>query len=150
MRMISAYFSHRKQRAKANSSYSSWEEIVFGVPQGSILGPLLFNSFVCDLFSILSDVVFAIYADNNTPYFVKNDIRSVIKSLENASVELFEWFSDNHMKGNPDKCHFITSERKDLVINVENNQITKNECKKLLGIKIDHKLTFNANIDELC
>ena len=59
-------------------------------------------------------------------------------------------FLDNQMKANPDKCHFITNGRKDLVINVENNQITSNKCEKLLGIKIDHKLTFNAHIDEIC
>ena len=52
----------------------------------------------------------------------KNNTRSVIKSLKNTSVELFEWFSDNQMRANPDKRHFITS--KNLVINVENNQIT--------------------------
>ena len=48
------------------------------------------------------------------------------------------------MKANPDKCHFITSESKDLVINEENKQITNSECEKLLRIKIYHKLTFNA------
>ena len=69
--------------------------------------------------------------------------------MENNSVELFEWFSDNQMKANPDKCHFITSESKDLVINAENNQITKSKCQKLLGIKIDPKLTFNTHINEI-
>ena len=54
------------------------------------------------------------------------------------------------MKANPDKCHFITSESKDLVINVENNQITNSKCEKLLGIKTDHRLTFTAHIDEIC
>ena len=54
------------------------------------------------------------------------------------------------MKANPDICHFITSESKVLVINVENNQITNSKCEKLLGIKIDHNLTFNAHIDEIC
>ena len=45
---------------------------------------------------------------------------------------------------------FITSESKDIEINVESNQITNGKCEKLLGIKIDHKLTFNAHIDEIC
>ena len=68
---IQNYFSYRKQRTKINSSYSSWEEILFDVPQGSILGPLLSNVFVCNLFSILIDVELASYADDNTPLFKK-------------------------------------------------------------------------------
>ena len=54
------------------------------------------------------------------------------------------------MKVTPAKCHFITSESKELVINVENNQIINSKCEKILGIKIDHKLTFNAHFDEIC
>ena len=53
------------------------------------------------------------------------------------------------MKANPEKCHFTTCKSKDLVINVENNQMTYSKSEKLLGIKIDHKLTLNANIDEI-
>ena len=100
-KLIHSYLSHRKQRTKINSSNSSWEEILFGIPQGSILAPLLFNIFVSDLFSVLNDVEFASYADDDTPYVVKNNIKSVIKSLENTSVELFKWFSNNQTKGNP-------------------------------------------------
>ena len=100
-KLIHNYLSHRKQRTKINSSYSSWEEILFGVPQGSILGPVLFNIFASDLFSVLNDVEFASYAEDDTPYVVKNNIKSVIKSLENTSVELFKWFPNNQTKGNP-------------------------------------------------
>ena len=52
LRLIHSYLTHRRQRTKINMSFSSWEEIVFGVPQGSILGPLLFNIFLCNLFFI--------------------------------------------------------------------------------------------------
>ena len=119
--------------------------MLFGVPQGFILGLLLFNKFVSDLFSLLSDAEFASYADDSTPYVVKTNIWSVIESLENTDFELFERFSDNQMKSNSEKCHFITSESKDLVINVENNHITNSKCEKLFGIKISH----NAHIDEM-
>ena len=76
------YLKNRKQITKINSAYSSWEEILFGVPQGSILGPLLFNIFLCDLFYMTSDTDLASYADSNTPYFSAGTIDKVFKRLE--------------------------------------------------------------------
>ena len=60
-------------------------EIVFGVPQGSILGLLLFSFFLADLFFIINSTDIANYADDNMPYATVNDIDSLIASLEEAS-----------------------------------------------------------------
>ena len=66
LRLMQSYLSNKKQRTEINSEFSSWEEILFGVPQGSILGSLLCNIFLCDLLFIMDDVDFASYADDNT------------------------------------------------------------------------------------
>ena len=109
LKLVHSYLSNRKQRTKINSFYSSWLEIIFEVPQGSILGPLLFNVFLIDLFFIIENTDIASYADDNTPYISADDIDGVIKSLEEASATLLKWFSDNLMKSNADKCHLLIS-----------------------------------------
>ena len=70
LRLINDYLSNRKQRTKIENTYSTWLDIIFGVPQGSILGPLLFNVFLADLFFTVNDINITSYADDNTPYMI--------------------------------------------------------------------------------
>ena len=69
--LVHDYLLNRKQRTNVNSKYSSWADILEGVPRGSILGPLFFNTFLCDFFIIIDTTYFASYVDDNTPYVVK-------------------------------------------------------------------------------
>ena len=68
LRFVHSYLKNCMQRTKINSEYSSWEEIMFGIPQGSIPGPLLFNIFLSDLLLVMENINIASYADDNTPY----------------------------------------------------------------------------------
>ena len=132
-KLMKSYLCNRKQKTKINTAYSSWEEILFGVPQSSILGPLLFNIFICDLFLIMNKVDFASYADDNTPYVIGNSVKEAINSFKEAPDKLFYWFANNQMKANPDKCHLLTSSSDNCV---DNFYIKSSKCEKLLGIKL--------------
>ena len=70
LRLINDYLSNRKQRTKVANTYSTWLDIIFMVPQGSILGPLLFNVFLADLFFTVNDINITSYADGNTPFMI--------------------------------------------------------------------------------
>ena len=76
-----SYLSNRKQRVNINDKCSSSSEILFGVPQGSISGPLLFNIFICDMFYFLKEFDIGNYADDTTPYCADRSAEFVVNNL---------------------------------------------------------------------
>ena len=107
---IYSYLTKCKQRTKVDSAVSSWEMLFSGVPQGSILGPLLFNIYICDMFfEIPANIDFAGYADDNTPYIYFSNIKNVLDNLQGALEKMFQWFSTNNLVANAKKCHLLTS-----------------------------------------
>ena len=106
-----------RQWIKINDIYSSWSEILFGVPQGSILGPLLFTIFVCDIFMFLPKNGVANYVDHNTPYSTGKGNHNIISDWKQISDILSNWFQDNYLKINPDKYHVLLSETSETQIN---------------------------------
>ena len=80
---------------KINDAYSKYCEILFGVSQGSILGLLLFNIYICDMFYDINDCDIPSYADDNTPYARSSNLDAVINKLEESINNLFQWFQSH-------------------------------------------------------
>ena len=76
------YLTSRKQRVKIGSSYSIWNEIKRGVPQGCILGPLLFNAFINDIFMFIEKTEICNFADDNTIYDCGKDLFIILENLK--------------------------------------------------------------------
>ena len=151
LKLIYSYLTNRFKRVRVNSSCSSWTEIIYGVPQGSILGPILFNIYLCDLFMFCKNSAIANYADDNSPFSCNADVESVIEQLTTDSKTLLEWVKNNGLKANPDKFHLLLNETdKNYSIEIENFKIFNRNCEKLLGISIDNTLSFDDHVSDLC
>ena len=143
LKLIPDYLQNRKQRTKIGSIYIDWEDIISGIPKGSIIGPLLFNIFLCDLFLENEISYFANYADDTTPYSVGSTTTGVLENLPGITKKLFAWFANNQMKAS-NKCHLLLSSPGDSAfIQIENLTIKYSKVKKkLLGVHIFYKLKF--------
>ena len=136
-----SYLTNRKQFVSINGHDSHEVDMLYGVPQGSILGPLLFNIYINDLFLFCNSFEIANYADDCTPYEINESIESVIHRLEQDSIILFQWYENNYLKANPDKWDLILSQIGDeFSMKIGNEIISNSGNEKLLGITFDNKL----------
>lgn len=149
--LILSYLSQRKQRVKLNSHRSDWQTLLRGVPQGSILGPLLFNVFLNDFFNFIKCPTYN-YADDITFSSHCTELSVLETTLESAAAVSLDWFKSNFMKANPEKFQSMCISRynHDLKINVNGIVVKSTNSVKLLGLHIDNKLSFSDHISVLC
>ena len=114
------------------------------------IGSSFIQYFLSDLFPIVKDVNFASYTDDNTIYQSSRSVDDVINDLQLSAEKHFRWFSDNQMKRNSDKCHLVMSTNNTPELKVVDSLIKTSTCEKLLGVKIDYKLTFDNHVANLC
>ena len=149
-----SYLKRRKQGVKINDTESFNQILLSGVPQGSILGPVLFNLFINDLFLFIKEADLANFADDNALYVSKKNLAEVLEVLERECETAINWFKENNMIVNPDKFQtmIITSnkEQNNTSVKINGVDITPESSEKLLGIEIDNKLNFEKHISTLC
>ena len=145
--------ANRFHRVKNGSGISEWLKLISGVPQGSILGPLLFNIFLNDLFFCIRETDVCNFADDNTLFTSGKVLSEVVSILQRETCNVLEWFKYNSMTANPAKFQtmFLGVKEEDLVDICVNDIILKPiNSVKLLGVTIDHKLNFKSHVTSIC
>ena len=107
MGFMRSYLTSRLQRCKINNSFSEWAKISAGVPQGSILGPLLFNFFINDIFKFLQKCDPTNYANDSIMYTLSKCVSTIIDSLRHELTILSKWVYNNFVVLNSEKSSFM-------------------------------------------
>ncbi len=147
------YLHKRKQFVSYNSCESEMKDIICGVPQGSILGPLLFIIYVNDIINASDVLEFILFADDTTILFSHKQIESQIKLVNKELNEVCNWFKANKLSVNASKTnymilgtpHMTSVKQTDIVL--DNTTLDRVQCTKFLGVLIDESLTWKNHID---
>jgi len=146
------YLTKRQHRVKIGNSLSSFLYISMGVPQGSILGPILFNIFLNDLLLSHRETELCNFADDNTLFAIAKTLAEVVVKLNIEIQDILHWFQINSLVANPGKFQVMFLGRFDPISTFDIGNISvkvKNQV-KLLGIFIDDKLRFNSHVELKC
>ena len=112
LKIFFSYLKGRKQNVKMNNTYSVFLVLLSGVPQGLVLGPILFKIFTNDFLLWIENAELHNFADDNIISCTEKSLEELIKSLTSESEKAVQWFKENMMIVNPDKFQAIIIDRK--------------------------------------
>jgi hypothetical protein len=151
--LFESYLNKRCMYVTNGTNKSEIHEIpTFGVPQGSVLGPLLFNIYVNDLGSSLKHSNHILYADDTTLYITGNNISDLFVKMNIDLDNLSTWFKANKLALNINKTNYIIFSPNiinttNLTLTVDDIQLNRVDCTKFLGIYMDSKMTWEQHIN---
>ena len=151
---ISSYLSNRKQPVVFNNSASSFIDVNTGVPQGSVLGPLLFSMFINDINECLFNATSVLYADDSTLVVEASNLQELNVLCNTNLSNIYNYCQENRLKINPGKCCGMivgpkTLDKSEFGCNIANESIDMVESTKYLGYHIDSTLCFKFHTDHV-
>ena len=156
MEWFKNYLNDRKQFTLYNGVESERQDLVCGVPQGSVLGPLLFIIYINDLPNSLKVTSAIMFADDSTIYKSHSNLRELFSVANTDLALLSEWFKSNKLLLNPSKTKYIlfhharkTPNTEGLELQINNETLQRTHTAKFLGIYIDDNWKWNNHIDHI-
>ena len=150
-----SYLSNRQQCVRVGEHVSEFATVRHGVPQGSILGPLLFLLYINDITQSTPKLQFLLFADDTSIFLAKNDLPSLEKTLNEELEHVSNWLKANKLSLNIKKSNILIFRHKNVKqtdkinIKMDGNNIDEKESAKYLGLYFDNKLTFKRHVDHL-
>ena len=156
LNLISSYLSKRKQLVDINGSKSNFLDVTIGVPQGSILGPLLFLIYINDLVQSTSIVNFIMFADDTSMLYNSSGNCLPFDSLNEELDKVSDWFAANGLLVNASKSNVVIFKLKNKTPVHTGKVIINKSCLDIvnhvnfLGVEIDSKLNWTTHINKIC
>ena len=155
LKWFRSYLENRKQLVKYNIQTSSLQDINLSVPQGSLLGPTLFNIYINDITLSLNKLKSVLYADDSCFYLSHTNISTATNIINSELETLGSWFSSNRLTLNYEKSHFVLFSRKKRIqnniqpIKINDINITQVHSTVFLGVTLQDNLSWKTHINQI-
>ena len=156
LKWFQSYLSDRKQYVSINGTSSQLLNITCGVPQGSVLGPLLFLLYINDLPNVSEILEFSLFADDTNIYLESESLQTLALIINREIDKLYVWLNVNRLSLNISKTNYILFHpynkpmKQNIEIKINGNLISEKEYIKYLGVLIDSTLSWKYQISSLC
>ena len=151
--ILRSYFENRNNRVRLGNAFSEWKTVDRGCPQGSSLGPILWNIYQNDLFYENINSQLSMYADDHQLYSSNQSIKDTTEVLAKDGKITGDWYKANYLEGNLIKYQVMLmtkSKQTTTEIDIDNHKISQTEQIKLLGVTMDDKLNFSNHVSTIC